>query len=326
MNASVIERLLETFFRRPWLYALPLVLCIAIGGNTAFSQPKTYTSVGVVSVSRDTLLSNLSNVGGDSFGFDTPASVTSRRINEQLRTDEFVRSVAEAAGLATALDSGVIRLSYIRAKVGASPDGESLLKVFAETEDPVVSARLAQATIDTFIQSVIDNDLGQSFVADEFYSELADGYLDQVETARQQVEEYLALHPEPTFGDRPTGEQTELAQLNSVLERAQARYTSALGKAEDARLATEQARIDVTQRIRVVDPPTEPEAPTAGLRAAAKSLIMFGVLGLLLSAGFVAVASFLDSTIRTTGDVRNGLGLDAVAKVPRVSIPRGARG
>ena len=317
-----VERLLETFFRRPWLYLLPLVICVAFGVVTAVSAPRLYVSVGIVDVSDDTLLSNLSEIGGAGFSFETPASRTSDEINERLLSDAFVRSIAGAAGLDTALESGVIDLDYVRSRVGAADDGNNLLRVQAGSHDPVVAARMAQATIDTFIQAIVDEDLRESQTAVTFYNDVADSYLDDIDRARDDLEAYLRSHPEPSSGDRPAAEVAALSQLTAALERSEERYGSALDNAEQARLAMEQAKVDVQQRIRLIDPPTVPSAPVSGLRAAAMTIMMFGVLGSLLSAGFVLLSSFLDQSMWTRGDVRRRLGVDVLAVVPTARLPR----
>lgn len=325
VNTSVVERLLETYFRRPVLYLVPLALCLAFGAYSALTAPKLYISEGVLEASGSTLLGNLSDLELDSsFGRTptTPAEVASDRINEQLSSDDFVMSVAERAGLGTALDSGVIGLDWIRARVGSSADGDNLLKVGAGTADPVMSERLATATIDTFIQSVVDDDLRQSGVAEGFYDEVASQYQVRVDDAEQELADYLAEHPEPAVGNRPTAVQSQIDQLSAVVERNNEQLSSAQAKAEEARLATEQARIDIEQRLRIVDEPTEPAASMTGLRTAALSIVTFGVLGAVLSAGVVIVAAFLDRTVRTTAELRSRLGFDVFTDVPAVNVRR----
>jgi hypothetical protein len=301
LDTSVIERLLETYFRRPVLYLVPLVLCLAFGAYSVVTSSKTYVSEGVLSASGSTLLGNLSELSLDSSFGTTPASVASDRINEQLRSDDFVVSVAERSGLGTAVDTGVVGLDWIRARVGSYADGENLLKV---------------------IQSVVDEDLRQSGVAEGFYDEVAAQYQARVDEAEQELADYLAENPEPAVGNRSAGEQSRIDQLTAVIERDDEQLTEALAKAEEARLATEQARIDIEQRLRVVDEPVQPSAPVSGLRAAAMSMVTFGVLGAVLTAGVVIVAAFLDRTVRTTSELRSRLGFEVFTDVPAVNVRR----
>jgi hypothetical protein len=326
MRREVAERFLETFFRRWWLYLVPLLLCCVFGGLSVVSQPKQYLSQGVLSASPDTLLGNLSDLGNDrAFSFETPATVASRRINEQLRSDEFIRALAVRAGIQSSLETGLINPEYIRTRVAASPDGENLLKVGSMTGDPELSVRLATATIDTFIQFVIDEDLSDSSAAQEFYSEIASDYLTKVESAQDSLDEYLVRHPAPPFGDRPPLEQSEMSQLTSELERVESRYSSALAKVEDASLAMELSRLDITQRLRVVDPPVRPVAPVTGMKQAIISIGIFVALGSMMMIGLVALVMFLDKTVTTVGQVKAHFGLNVLATVPAVDLPRAIR-
>ena len=199
------------------------------------------------------------------------------------------------------------------------------MSVGANTTDPVLSQRLATSTIDAFTQSVIDEDLSESAVAENFYEEVAQLYDGRVEEAKQALDDYLLEHPEPSVGARPAAEQTQVDRLSDAVERVEVQYLDALSKAEDARLITEQARVDIAQRLRVIDPPQLPSVPMSGMRAAAMTIATFLVLGLMLSAGTVVVAAFLDKSIQSPADVRANLGFKIVAPVPTVNLAKGPR-
>jgi len=69
-----ISRLLETFFRRKWLYLLPLVPFIALGVLTVLTTEPSYRSTAVVRVKLDTVLGQVtSDGGGNQLGAQTPA-------------------------------------------------------------------------------------------------------------------------------------------------------------------------------------------------------------------------------------------------------------
>lgn len=326
LKTNVAERMLETFFRRWLLCLVPLIICCTLGVLSVTLTPERYVSQGLVSASPDTLLGNLANVGDNGFGFDTPAAVTSRRINEQLRSDDFVAAVAERAGLTPSLEAGLIELSYVRARVSAAPDGVNLFKVGAMTEDPELSVRLALATIESFVQSVVDEDLSESLAAQTFYEGVAAQYQVEVDTARAALDVYLVDHPAPPFGARPAGEQLRIAELTTNLERAQSQYTGAQANVESAKLSNELAQLDIRQRLRVVDPPARPVAPITGLRSAVISLGVFVVLGVMLTVGLVALSAFLDKTVRTVDEILPRFGLDVVATLPMTDLGKAVRG
>ncbi len=118
----VIARLLETFFRRWWLYILPLVAMIGLGIYTAGNKADAYHSVAVLSAADETLLDELQGASRtDTLAFESPADATARRINEALRTDEFVRVVRDAAGVPA--DSLLVTIEDVRRDVWASSGG-----------------------------------------------------------------------------------------------------------------------------------------------------------------------------------------------------------
>lgn len=320
MTANVVERLLETFFRRRWMNMAPLAFCCALGLVTVVNQPEKYVSEGILSAAPDTLVANLSNLSLDNSFGTTPAAVASRRINEQLRSDDFALQLASRAGLQPSLDAGLIGPQFVRTRVVAVPDGENLLKVRATTEDPELSFRLATSAIDTFIDWVINDDVIESQTAQSFYEGIAANYLTSVDAAQAALDQYLSANPAPPFGSRPRAEESEIAQLNAELDRATGRYTAALANIEEAKLASELALLDVRQRLRVLDPPTTPTLPTAGLRAMVMTFGVFVALGAGLTLGLVTLTAFLDKTIRTAGDVRSRLGVDLAATIPAVAV------
>jgi capsular polysaccharide biosynthesis protein len=72
----------------------------------------------------------------------------------------------------------------------------------------------------------------------------------------------------------------------------------------------------VTRQLRTIDEPPMPTFPTAGLRKAAMTIGMFGVLGAMLSLGTVVLAATLDRTIRIPNDVSAKFGVEVLAVVP----------
>ena len=98
MNKRVVRRLLDTFFRHRWLYLLPVALFMLVGASQVVASGSGYLSVGVVDVAKDTLLSDLTSIRGENFGFETPAIATAKTMNGLLGTDNFLTAIAKSAG------------------------------------------------------------------------------------------------------------------------------------------------------------------------------------------------------------------------------------
>lgn len=316
MNKRVVRRILETFFDRWWLYLLPVLLFIGVGVQQASSTSTGFRSVGVVDVSSGTLLSELSSVRGDLYGYETPATVTSRQINSLLRTDQFIEAIAESAGVDDALQRGDITPLQIRSAISAGADGDTLLQVAAMTDVPELSARLAQGTISSFIEYVTNGDVSDSRAAEAFFQIQVELYETDVEAAEQALEKYAADNPGPATDRRPFDEQLAIGRLTDDVTAAKARLDNARAKSEEARLASEQAVTDVAQRLRIVDQPVIAGAPEPRLKDMAFTLVIFMTVGFLLSAGALILGTFADRSLRSADDVEFLLGLPVIASIP----------
>ncbi|MDP9464431.1 MAG: hypothetical protein M3P52_07390 [Actinomycetota bacterium] len=307
---SFVPRLLESLFSRPFLTSLPIVVFAALGVLSARSAQADYVSTGVLSVSKSTLLADLANVGStDAFSWETQAALTSKDINELLGTNEFAMNVANGADLASALESGLVNLATIRQSVAAYPSGTNLVTIRVATDNPELSFRLASSTIESFTQWVIDGEITESTAAEAFF----DGRLEIYEADLNDARDALAAYDGPETS-------VELSRLNDEVDLATARYASALQKSEDAKLSTETATSNITQRLRVVDVPQMPFAPESSRKAMVLTIATFIVVGMLFAIGFVVAGAVLDRSVRYVGDVQSRLNLDVLAVVP--AVPR----
>lgn len=310
-------RVLEAFFRRPILCLLPIVLLGGIGVRSTFSTGESHVSTGVISVANQTLLANLSNLPSpDGFGWDTPAGVTSRNINELLGTDQFARLLAASAGYAAAVDTGAVRLEDIREAVVALPSGGNLVTIRASADDPETAFRLASATLDTFVQWVIEGEVSQSTAAEGFFSALLVGYEADVASAREALTQYVSANPPLPDGTRPPEEAAEIARLDADLELASTRASAAVQNIESSRLATEQTSSDISQRLRVVDEPRRPEAPESLRMRMIMTFGMYLVAGFVFTGGLILAGAALDRSLRNTDDVETMIGQNVLATIP----------
>ena len=109
MSRHTVVRLIESFFRRWWLYLLPVLLLGAFGAKTVAGTKDMFRSTGTLTVASTTLVEKLSNVNNaPNFGYDTPAGATTKSLIQELQTDAFVKEVADKAGLTGQLASGVL--------------------------------------------------------------------------------------------------------------------------------------------------------------------------------------------------------------------------
>jgi len=320
MNKRVVRRLLETFFKRWWLYALPVVLFALVGVGKAASAQSGFESVGTIDVSNSTVLSQLTTSNQDgNVGFETPATTTARTINSLLGTDQFIDSIATQAGLTTALKSGQLTAQQLRSQLSVTPDGDNLVRFAATTDNPELSSRLAKGAMDSYVQYVIDDTVSESQAAEQFFEKQLPTYLQQVQTAQAALADYAAKHPGGPQDTRPLEEQIQIQQLTSAITQAQNQYTTAQQKIEEARLSTETARTNATQKLRVIDVPRTPAAPAPRITKAVSTVVIFLFVGSLLSLAAVVLGSVLDRSLRSAEDVEALLQLPVLAVVPDAS-------
>ncbi len=123
-------------------------------------------------------------------------------------------------------------------------------------------------------------------------------------------------NPEVPIEERPLVDQLDYERLQESATRAADQLRTAQDALDQAKTQTEQASAIVAQRIRLLDEPEPAGAPAGRLRAAALTMIVFGVVGVMLSLATVVLSASLDHTIRVPNDVTARFGIDVLAVVP----------
>jgi uncharacterized protein involved in exopolysaccharide biosynthesis len=320
ITRRVILNILEAFFRRPWLYLLPLLLFSILGASTAMSTTEQFSSVGTMNATSGSLFSELTQSANQpGFGFSTPASVTASNLNQLLRTEEFQREVADRADLTEALDGGFFDLGDIYRSTSAYDDGDNLVRVQSTTGDPQLSEKFATAAIAAFIQWQIDRDVGESTTAERILESQVAAAEERLDAAQNELDTYFVENQVGPEGERPLAQQLQIDRLSNAAQRAEDHYVAQVDRLDEAKLTTAQTKTVVESRLRLVDEPTFPLAPEPRLRKAVMTFAVFIVLGLIISTALVVLVAALDRTIRVPNDVEAKFGLDVLAVVPETS-------
>jgi len=315
LTQRALLNLLETFFRRPFLYLLPLVVLVAFGAMTALTADKEYRAVGVLNASTGSLLTEITDADRG-FGYERPSVVTARNINQLMHTGVFLTAVIERAELSDELSRGFVSSDDVRGWISAEASGDTLVAVSATTPIPEWSQRLADATVDGFVEYVVSNDVADATVRIDTYSSLLADSQVRLDEATQALEQYLIEHPDPETGDRPIAEELQIARLRSAVTRAEEAIRSSESNLTDAQLARDVSQTVVSRQLRVLDEPTLPNAPVAGLRAGLQTVAIFFILGTALTIALVLLAAVLDRSVRTPTDISSKFGLEVLGVVP----------
>lgn len=311
-----VLNVLEAFFSRPILSLLPLILLAALGVVRAVSTPEEYRSIGTLRTTSGSLIADLTQTGAQPGGYETQAVVTSRNINDVLRTDTFLDEVIDAARLRTAVDSGQLTEDEIRASIAAGPSGDNLVSIVVTSPRPEQSQLVSQAVVDRFVQYVVDSDVVQLQARVDWYEEQLSRYEDDLDLATKDYDDYMGANPIADEDDRPFDQQLAIERLEEGLSRATTLWQETRTQLDQAELALTTAGTLVTTQLSVVDEPTLPTEPMPRMKEAAMTFIMFTMLGAILSVAFVVLRAFLDRTVRVADDITAKFGLDVIAIVP----------
>lgn len=324
MIRQVVFRLLESYFRRRWLYLIPIALMTVVAGVYYFTIKPTFIARGVIYVQSDSFLNTLTQLSQNNASFwVSPSQIATSEINELLQTSAFIRAIIQNTDLEPIMDEGTeVYLNMIgetRKNLWVSSLGNNQILANAANENPAISYQLVTSLMDTYINWQINTQQTDTEVAQSFFADLVQEYEQDLSNARNDMKTYLRDHPEPIRGERPGDESLEIQHLQNKIDLAEARYANALNKLEDTQLAMAQVEADVRQTYLVIDAPTIPENPETSLKELAIRLGAFIAVGVLVSLGAVAGGAILDRSFRFPSDVTQYLQLPVLAIIPDTS-------
>ncbi|MGE5595165.1 MAG: hypothetical protein ACM3S1_03910 [Hyphomicrobiales bacterium] len=318
------RKLVETFFRRLWLLAIPVVLVPTLI-LLAVDHPVRYESSARVWVS------NLAGV--DQF---TATSTNSEKtvselqvelLSDLLATDSFRQEVAVAAGLvpAGALPAD---LASAAATVGGAVSigsvGPNLFGLTATSADPVAAQRIATAVLDRYQERVRSEADRQATVVLQYFDSQIAAANDELARLRAEVTSYIAAHPTPAAGT-PTVPDPELLRLQGEVD-GQVKLIDRLNASrQDAQLSAASAPNSQLATFSVQDAPRLPQAPVPPSLMSRLMLPAAGAfLGLCIAAAYLYFCYRTDHSIRSAADV-GGLPVAVLGYVPELRSSRGAR-
>lgn len=324
MVRLVLLRLFESYFRHRWLYLLPIGLMSVAAGVYIAITPATYLVNGTLYIQSDNLLSSLTDIRQDGFSYVTPAQATMGELYQLLNAKAFLRAIIQKTDMEAkmAQDEETVAETIDEAKdaIWLQELGNNLVMVTAQHEMPRIAQQLADGTIETYIQWKINLNREESVAAQTFFADLIKTYEAAVEPARQALDSYLKTHPKPLQGDRPDEESTEIKRLQATIDTAQERLQRAENQEESARLALAQAESSVRQSYFVVDAPSRPLAPEHSKQDLFLTLVLFLVVGFVLSCLAIIGGALLDDSLRFPIDVVHGLNLPVLTMIRQAPI------
>lgn len=323
MMALLFKRFFENYFRHRWLYLIPIVIMIGVAGVTfALTKPK-YVSYGVVFIQKESLLASLNQVGNSNTNiWLTPAQSASNELNELLQTDSFVRAVIQQTDLEKKMSGGLSvvndTIATTRKNITVTTLGDNQVQVSASYQTPIVASQIANGVIDEYIKWQSNSKRAESEAALAFFGNLIQSYQGDLDNARQAMKTYLEAHPTPIRGDISSLDKLEISRLQSDIDLASARFSSALDKEENARLALSQIDSNARQTYILIDAPQPSLKPNTSTKQLALQNGILALVGVVISIAAVGGAMVIDRTFLLKVDVTNTLGLPVLAMVPYI--------
>ena len=325
-NIDFTPRLVDQFFRRWIWYVLPVVLLAIVGVRAASNVSQDFVSRGTLSASSNPLVDTPEVRGGSIGAFESPAAGITRLINEQLRSDAFVEGIADRAGLASALESGLISTAVIRQQVSANAQGENLLTVQASWSDPETAFQLVDATINNYLDLVSETVAIDSVEAIDFWTGIQSAAQQRADEAEANLRAYTQALPELAEGEQRAPEQEfELSRLNATLDEALGGVSSAQNSIDAAKLNVDQSKSQAGRQLRVIDPPQVAAAPESSAFEKLSTVALFTLLGLLISGLALVVTTLADHSVRSTAQLELASGVGSTTIVPRSKLLRRPR-
>jgi hypothetical protein len=313
-------RLTDNFFRRLGWFVLPIVALTLVGVLQAGKTLDLYVASGTLSASPNPFLPEPTS-GVDVQFWETSASATSRVINERLDTNSFLTRVAETAGLGELLDNGFLELAVVRSSVWADPDGDSILSVHAEWDDPQVAYELVKATIaeyKEFLSATAASDFAE---AETFWTAELKNRQEVLASAEDDLATFLDTLPDDSPDqDLPAASQLAWDRVVAKVEVAQEAVDAAQAEIDNARLQQTQQISQAGRTLSVVDEPTVPDAPQSTLMSRVMTVASWVMLGVVIAAAALVVTTVLDHTVSTPADLLAIDGISLVATVPLVQV------
>lgn len=300
-------RFVAKFFRRWYLYLLPLIVLPVLATIYGKQSLTIYESSALIYINKPDAIIG----AGTAFNqYLSPGQNGANAMNEALLSETFVVGVAQRTDLARAYD---LNSQYgqdavttrIRADVtiGATTVGQNTLMVIVDEKTAHLAQQVADALTTQFVSyfNQGQQDFDKKQIA--FYGQQLSDAQAKVQQDQAQLSQYLLAHPSLISASQ---QQTDpvFRSLNQNLLNDQARANSLNGTLSKVQLDLSAAQSDLSDVFNVEDKPRVPLNSTLHL----KKLLVFPAGGLAAALALIAlivgVQTMTDRRVYSKGDLR----------------------
>lgn len=324
MLRLIILRSLESYFRRPLLSLLPLVILTIAGGFYIYNKEPEYISGGQISIQGASISDELINIGVDNSIWTTPAETTVSQFTELIASETFMRAIIAGTKLEAELaDPALDRNEFfgiLRENVWAIEIGDNTIGAVAVSDDAATAQQLANNLITAFLNWNTGKDVRDSGSSVQFFTESFEKEQAIYDAAQASLQQYVIANPEPVRGELTGAQKLEIARLTQLANDAAARTTDQRAALDTAKLTFEKAKTDTADKYLVIDHPRKPDEDQTTKKGQAITLLLFMIIGVIMGMVGVFGGAFLDRTFRYPIDIRESLELPVLGVVPSGTI------
>lgn len=318
------QRAVETLFKHKLLILMPLMIILPLTIMLALRpRPVTWQSFGVVWVDQYKPLYQDDRL----VSYQGPAYSQAALLNDFLRTRGFALNVLKETGRASSLTSAsaeekAINELWRSVRVWAS--SPTFVTVAVTTRDPDLTYEIARATM-TQYQSVLRARLEtQQKLAVGIYAEELKKAEQDLAKAREELANYVALHPEYTKNQGASGllleaQDATLARLTSRANADQQLYNGVRERFTEIQRTSAAGLQGQQFSFTVVDEPRPPTKPIqAGRLSLVKLPVLGTVMGSMLGAALAVLLIMTNRSVMSTHDIKSSLGLPVLGEIPEL--------
>lgn len=299
-------RFVAKFFRRWYLYLLPIIVLPALATMYGKQALTIYESSALIYINKPTAINGATTTFNQ---YLSPGQNGANAMNEALLSETFVVGVAKKTDLANLYD---LRSQYgqdavtvrIRGEVNiaASAVGENTLTLAVDDKSAHLAQQIAQALIDQF--SIYFNQGQQNWdqTQIDFYQQQLKDAQSKVGQDQARITQYLQQHPSVLTNTQQTDPTYE--SMSQQLQTDQAQVTTLNGNLSNLQLDLEAAQNGLSDVFKTEDPPRVPLTSTMHL----KKLVVYPAGGLAVALALimliVGVQTLTDRRVYSKGDLR----------------------
>jgi capsular exopolysaccharide synthesis family protein len=297
-----LRRYLAIVLRWWWLLALGTLSAAVAAFLVSRSQTPVYEAEGTI------LVNQAQAITGPTYNDVLANQQLSKTYSQLVTSGPVLEQVGQNVGL-----------SYERLEdmVSAQVRPETqLIDIRVRSTDPELAARVANETARVFAAHIRQAQLGQQSTAESDLEK-------QVVAVQTSIDEKAQLvrrlgTPQPGLAED---------QRQQQLAEAQAQLSSLRDNLAALQRRLQELRIDLARSINSVSlanparVPTTPVSPRVTLNT-----ILGAVLGLFVVGCIVAIAEYLDDTVKTVAEVNQATGAPTLGAITRFATPRRGRG